>query len=78
MFKIKLSDSKAINDSGGIKVSSRKNSNNNDSNSGSKKSKKKLTKSKIGNLAKFKKIARNGIMEIRLNFLIPAIKKIFN
>lgn len=40
MFKIKLSDSKAIDNDGGIKINSRKNSNNNDSNSGNKKSKK--------------------------------------
>ena len=41
-------------------------------------SKKNLTKSKSGNLAKFKITTKNGAMKIGLSFLISIAKKAFN
>lgn len=65
MFKIRLPNSKIINNNSDIQIDSKRNGSNNNSNSGYKKFKKKLINSKIRNLTKSKNIARNSTIKIK-------------
>ena len=78
IFKAILHNSNVIDNSSDIKINNLRSDNNSNGNNRDRKSRKKSTKSKIGNLAKYKKISRNNTMEFRLNFLISIIKKTFN
>ena len=78
IFKIKLFFTKVVNNSGNIKVSSKKNNNGYNNNNGDKRSRRKSRKSKSRNLTKSKKITRNNIIKTGPSFLIFAIKEVFN
>ena len=75
MLKIRSPDGKAICNNSGVEICNTSISNNDNNNNKSRKFRRKLIKSKIGNLALSKKIAKNNIMEIGPNFFISIFRK---